>query len=97
MYPEAALVNGNVGPHPGHQLVLADDHARLLDERHQDIESSSRKVKRTPVFLNATLRGLQMKRAKRNDSRYARVRVKPTSNTLYAVDHCWHAISGKLP
>ena len=65
MYPEAALVDGNAGPHPGHQLVLADDRARLLDERHQDIECSSRKVKRAPVLLNATLRGLQVERAKR--------------------------------
>ena len=30
-------------------------------------------------------------------SRCARVRVKPTSNALYAVDHCWRAISGNLP
>src|SRR6187551_998957 len=96
MHPQAALVDVDAGPHPSQQFVLADDRARLLDEGHQDIECSSRKLEWAPVFFDAALCGLQKEWAKRKRSRCARVRVKPTSHTLYAVDHGWCAFSGEL-
>ena len=50
MKPQAAFFDGDVGPNPRHQVLLADDFIRRGNQRDQDVERSRTQIDRDAVF-----------------------------------------------
>src|SRR5712664_2219380 len=67
MDAEATLVDRDTRPDPRHQIVLADNLARLLDQNDQDIERAAANMKRDTFPFDQPLRRVQPKRTERND------------------------------
>jgi hypothetical protein len=67
MDPEATLVDRDTRPDPRHQIMLADNLARMLDQNEEDIERAAADMKRDTFPFDQPLRCVQAERSERND------------------------------
>ena len=62
MHAQTAFLDGRVRPHPGNQRVLADDLARPVDERHENVERPRPKRNHFVRLFESALGDVQLER-----------------------------------
>ena len=68
MKPQAAFLDGDVGPNPRHQVLLADDFIRRGNEGDQNVERSRTQIDRDAVLGEKPLARHQIEGAKRQSA-----------------------------